>query len=414
MACALDTVTDTNHPTTTALPPQGVTILIALLTMMGPFAIDTYLPSFPAIESAFGVTTAAVAQTLSLYLFAFASMALFYGPLSDSVGRRPVMIGALLLFAGASVGCAMAEDFTVLLVFRAIQGIAGAGSMVVGRAVIRDVFAGPDAQKAMSRVMLMFALAPALAPIIGGHLQEWFGWRSVFVFLGLYALAMIVMILWLLPETLPKEHRQPVHAGKMIGSYGKALSHPRFLALVLAFTFAFAGMFLYIAGSPMVVITHLGMAADDFAYQFVPMVAGVMLGSLASGQLAHRWPATRTVQTALAIMFAASLINLLQAAFLPVAAFNVIAPLPLYSFGVALAMPNVTVMALDCFPRNKGMASSMQGFIQMVFNGIVAGAFVPLVAPAIFNFAVGMGLLVGAAFLMWWLASHMGRRLDPS
>ena len=188
---------------------RGLIVVVALLSMLGPLTIDTYLPSFPDIQAELGVGPAAMAQTLSLYLLAFAGTTLLWGPLSDSFGRRRVATISLLGYVVASVGCVLAPSFTALLGFRVLQGLTASGGMTVGRAVIRDVFAGPRAQRAMSSVMLLFALAPALAPILGGWLHAWWGWRSVFAFLGLYGVASLALVWLALPETLHRDARQP-------------------------------------------------------------------------------------------------------------------------------------------------------------------------------------------------------------
>lgn len=383
---------------------------MALLSMLGPFTIDAYLPSFQEIETAFDVSRAALAQTLSFYLIAFAATTLVWGPLSDSFGRRPVMLVSLVAYVAASVTCALADSFPELLVARVGQGLAASGGMIIGRAVIRDAYHGAHAQRAMSHVMLLFAIAPAVAPVIGGWLHEAFGWRSVFVFLAGYGAFVIVLVLFRLPETLPREQRHSIHPAQVSRVYWRALTHGRFLALVFAFTAWFGGLFLYIAGSPAMIFDHLGLDANSFAIQFIPMVAGVMVGSSISGWLAHRWKARRTVNAAFAVMLAAMVINLMQAEWLSPSPWNVIAPLVLYAFGVALAMPNITVMALDCFPHNRGMASAVQGFVQMAANAVIAGAAVPLFSRSVMGFAVGQAAFVGVALLLWGIALQLGAR----
>ena len=393
--------------------PRGIVLIVALLSMLGPFTIDTYLPSFPDIQAEFGVSQAAMAQTLSVYLLAFAGTALIWGPLSDSFGRRRMVTISLLVYVVTCLGCAVASSFTSLLLFRVLQGLAASGGMTIGRAVIRDVHAGPGAQRAMSSVMLVFALAPAIAPIVGGVLHEWWGWRSVFVFLAVYGVAALVLVRFALPETLDHGARQSIHPLRVLRSYGRALAQPRFVALVLGIASAFGGIFVYVAGSPAVVFDHLGFEAGDFAVLFVPMVAGLMLGSFVAGRLAHRLASDATVSLAFAAMGASVAANLLQAHWLSPAPWNVIGPLVLYAFGASLAMPGITVMALDCFPRQRGMASAAQGFMQMVTMAVVSGALVPLVVGRIGYFALGQAALFALALALWGgvrLLHHRGRR----
>ena len=363
--------------------------------MIGPFSIDTYLPSFPAIAADFGIGLGAMAQTLSVYLIAFAVTTLMWGPLADAFGRRRVVLGAMLLYVVTSFGCALTDNLGHMLFLRLLQGTAASGGIVIARAVVRDVYDGPQARRAMAQVMMMFALAPAAAPIIGGWLHEWFGWRAVFHFLAFYGLFTVALILRGLPETHPPQLRQSIHPRAVLGNYANALRHGRFLAIVLTFCFMFGGLFLYIVGSPAIIFDHLGLGANSFAIQFVPMVVGVMGGSWLAGRLAARAVPSQTISAAMLLAGLAVLLNFAQARWLEPAPLTVIAPLMLYAFAVALSMPNLTVMALDCFPRNRGMASAVQAFVQMSLNALIAALAVPFVAPSLRDFA-----LVQAAFLL--------------
>lgn len=394
-------------------PPEGgrgLIVVVALLSMLGPFTIDTYLPSFPDMQRELGVGEAAMAQTLSLYLLAFAVTTLLWGPLSDSFGRRRVATVSLVGYVAASVGCVLAPGFPALLGFRVLQGLTASGGMTIGRAVIRDVYAGPRAQRALSSVMLLFALAPALAPVLGGLLHEWLGWRAVFGFLSLYGVAALVLVRLALPETLDREARQSIHPTAVLRAYGRALGQPRFVALVLGIASAFGGMFVYVAGSPAILFGHLGLGADDFGVLFVPMVAGLMLGSFVSGRVAHGAAPSATVSLAFAVMALAVLLNLAQAHWLSPTPWSVVAPLVVYAFGAALAMPGVTLMALDCFPRQRGLASAAQGFVQMVTMAAVSGALVPVVTDRVAHFAYGQAGLFALALTLWAGVRYLARR----
>jgi DHA1 family bicyclomycin/chloramphenicol resistance-like MFS transporter len=371
------------------------------MSMIGPFSIDTYLPSFPAIAAEFGVGLGAMAQTLSVYLIAFAVTTLFWGPLADSFGRRRVVLVAMLLYVLASFGCALTDNLPHMLMLRLLQGVAASGGIVIARAVIRDVYDGAHARRAMAQVMMMFALAPAAAPIIGGWLHEWLGWRAVFHFLALYGLVTLALMLWSLPETHPLHLRQSFHPRAVLGNYRGALRHGRFLALVLTFCFCFGGLFLYIVGSPAIIFDHLGLGANSFAVQFVPMVAGVICGSWLAGRLSARVAPERMISSAMALATLAVLLNFAQAHWLEPTPLTVVAPLVLYAFSVALCMPNLTVMALDCFPRNRGMASAVQAFVQMAINALIPALAVPLVAASLRDFALAQGGFLLLAVLLW-------------
>jgi DHA1 family bicyclomycin/chloramphenicol resistance-like MFS transporter len=393
-----------------AAVPRGLVLVVALLSMLGPFTIDTYLPSFPSIQAEFGVGPASMAQTLSFYLLAFAATTLLWGPVSDAFGRRRAVAASLLAYVATSLGCALASDFSMLLVFRVLQGMAASAGVVIGRAMIRDVHAGPKAQRALSSVMLLFALAPALAPIVGGLLQDALGWRAVFLFLVAYGVAALALVRFAMPETLPHHARQSIHPMRVLGAYARTLRRPRFLALVLSIALAFGGIFLYVSGSPALVFDHLGYGAEDFAVLFVPFVGGLMVGSFISGRLAHRWAAPSIVRSAFAVMLLATLLNNAQATLLPPAPWTVIGPLALYACGAALAMPGITVMSLDCFPQQRGVASGMQGFVQMVVMAAVGGALMPLVHERIAWFALGQFALLCLALLCWTVAMRLRPR----
>lgn len=386
-----------------------LSLVVAALAMLAPFTIDTYLPSFPDIAADLSASHAQMQQTLSLYLLAFAVSTLIYGPLSDSFGRRRVVLVALAIYVLTSLGCALAEDIHQLILLRIGQGLSASGGLVVGRAMVRDVYHGAEAQRVMARVMLLFGIAPAVAPLIGGWLHDLIGWRSVFVFLALLALVLLLMMGFATRETLAQDKRHSIHPVAVGRAYGKAIRSGRFMALVLCFALMFGGFFLYVAGAPTVIYDFLGLGVNDFWVLFIPSVAAIMLGSQLSGRLAGRLSPVRTVTLGFTLMLLAALLNILQGLLMAPAALNVVAPLALYVLGMALTMPNLNLMALDCFPRNRGMASAMQSFVQMSFTSLIVGAVVPLVVVAVLPMTLAMFGLNLAGFLLWgWLIRREG------
>jgi len=382
-------------------PPKHLTLIVALLTMIGPFTIDTYLPSFPAIEAEFNVSRALLSQSLAFYLAAFGIATLVWGPLSDRLGRRTVVVSTLLLYLVASLGCAFAGSYSHFLLFRLLQGVAAGGGLAAGRTMIRDVHSPQDAQRAMSRAMMLFALAPAVAPVVGGWLQDAFGWRSVFNFLALYSAMMLVMVWLWIAETLPVSMRQSFHPVHVARVYGRTLAHRRFQSLVFMVAFYFGGMFLYIAGAPSVVFDFLKLDVQDFGVLFVPLVAGIICGAWLSGQLAHRWHAQRTVSLALSLMTVGAVLNVTQALVLSPLIITSIVPLVFYTTGIGIAMPAMTVLSLDCFPHNRGAASAVQGFIQMMGNALIASLAVPLLDHRPDWLALGQFSLLVVTLLLW-------------
>lgn len=369
--------------------------------MIGPFSVDTYLPSFPAIQADFAVSQARVQQTLSVYLLGFAVMTLFHGTLSDSFGRRPVILVNLLIFGLASIGCALATTFEQLLAFRGVQGLSAGSGIVVGRAIIRDTFEGHAAQRLLSLVTMIFGVAPALAPVIGGWLQAGFGWRSVFVFLAVFSAALLIACHARLPETLARSHRQPFALAPLAANYWKlGRSLPLFL-LSSAIALNFCGFFLYIVSAPAFIYGLLHLGETEFAWLFVPGIVGVMLGAFLSGRLAGRLTPRQTVTLGYAVLFAAVAFNLVQSAIAAPAVPWSVLPVMLYAVGMALAMPSLTLLALDLFPGNRGLASSLQGFEHGFLSAVVAGVVSPLVSHSAIGLASGMAILGTLGWTFW-------------
>ncbi len=379
-----------------------LTIIAALLSMIGPFSIDTYLPSFPAIEANFEVSRALLSQSMTVYLIAFAISTLLWGPISDRIGRRLVILASLLIYIAASIGCAYANDLNNFLIFRTLQGFAASGGFIASRAMIRDAHDTESAHRAMSQVIFLFSVAPAIAPVLGASLQVHFGWRSIFWFLASFGVLLYVMTSFI-KETLPKEHQQSMHPKAVIKIYTKILLHQKFIFLVLSISCGFSGLFLYIAGAPSVIYHFLNLSSGDFGYLFIPMVFGLMVGAFISGRLAHRWKKSRIINIGFSIMSVGILVNIVQILFLQESILNLVLPLVIYVFGLALIIPAITIMGLDYFPKNRGAAASMQGFFQMLFSAGVAGIAVPLLQKSHAYFVYGQTGFLLLALIFWFL-----------
>jgi len=378
-----------------------VIVIITMLAMVAPFCIDTYLPSFPSIAADLDASAVEMQQSLSLYLLGFAVMTLFYGSISDSLGRRTVILFALTGFCLTSIGLILADSIEVFLLLRLIQGAFASAGIVVGRAVVRDLFHGHQAQQVMAAAMLLFGIAPAIAPIIGGLLETAFGWRSIFIFLAILGAVLIFMVLCGLRETLPKERRHSMHPLVLLKNYAHALTRFHFLELALIVAFNFGGFFLYITAAPQLMFKHLGLGAGDFHIMFVPMVGGMMLGAFLSGRTAGRISVKRALQAGYATMLVGAVLNISQALFLPVSPLTVIAPLVVYGVGMSFCMPMLSILGLDELPNHRGLASSLQSFVHMSMNALVAGVVVPLVFDTIQHLALTMLVMYGIALLMF-------------
>ena len=375
--------------------------LLASLAMLGPFAVDMYLPSFPAIGREFGASQIALQQTLSVYMFAYAFMMLWHGALSDALGRRPIVLAGLAVFGLGTLGCAIAGNVQSLWLFRALQGLSAGTGLVVGRAIIRDRFSGAEAQRMMSQMTLVFGIGPALAPIVGGALLNLLGWRSIFWAMLAWAIAMLVLCLRTLPETLPAAQRHPLHPRALWRNYHAVVAQPNFTLLALVPALNFCGFFIYIAAAPAFLVDLLGVSTWGFAWLFIPMIAGVMIGAGISGQLAGRMSPQRQIRTGYTVLAAGVIVNLAICSFAPpLVALNVL-PIMIYTIGSSLIMPTVTLLLFDLFPTMRGMTSSLQGFIQFAFGGVVAGTIAPLLARSLMTLAAGMAAFTVASFLFW-------------
>ncbi len=379
----------------------GFAALLASLAMLGPFAVDMYLPAFGAMEAEFGVPPIALQQTLSAYMIAYAFMMLWHGALADALGRRPVVIAGLVIFAIGTLGCAIAGNIQSLWLFRVLQGLSAGSGVVVGRAIIRDRYSGAEAQRMMSHVTLVFGIGPAVAPILGGLFLNLLGWRWIFWSLLAYTLVMLVVCLRLLPETLPRSQRQALHPAALWRNYRAVLGRPAFLLLALVTSLSFCGWFLYIASAPYFLSGLLGVSTWGYGWLFVPMITGIMLGAFVSGRIAGRISPRRTVGIGFALMLLAAVMNVaISHALAPWVVWNV-APILVCTLGWALAMPSITLTMLDLFPTMRGMTASLQGFAQFALGAVVAGSISPLLSHSLPTLAWGMASFIAASGVSW-------------
>lgn len=385
-------------------PRWALAVLLALLGMLGPFSIDTYLPAFSGIARSLGATPGEMQQTLSAYLFGFAFMNLFHGALSDSLGRRPVVLWGLAVFTLASAGCALSQSIGQLVFFRALQGLSTGAGIVVSRAVIRDMFPPAQAQKVMSQVTIYFGVAPAVAPMIGGWLFVHLDWHSIFWFLTLVGAALWMANFKLLPETLHLSQRQPFEVKHLMRGYWELGSNPRFLLLALASGIPFNGMFLYVLSAPAFLGELLQLAPSQFFWFFLLTIAGIMIGAWISGRMAGRLPPKQQIRYGFIVMLLVSVVNVVaNLLWVPQAGWAMF-PIALFAFGWALMVPVVTLLVLDLHPERRGMASSLQACIGSTANGIVAGVVAPLVMHSALALALTSISMLGIGLLAWlWL-----------
>lgn len=377
-----------------AAPRRGFPLLLGALAALGPFSVDTYFPSFPAIAAHFSVSELEVQSTLSLYLTALAGMSLFHGALSDSFGRRRVILISLVVYTLTALACPFAPTFGWLLGLRFVQGLAGGAGMIVGRAIIRDCYHGASAQRLMAQVTLVSGFAPAIAPVFGGWLHVWFGWRGPFLFLSVMGLAVFIACFFLLRESLPPSAQQAFHPAPLTRSYWRLARHAGFLALCLSISTGGGAFLLYVATAPDMVLNILKLSETQFAWLFVPNVLGMLSGSFLNTRLAGRVAPTRVAAWGYGLMITAVVGNLLLNLSLPPRVPWAVLPLFVYTLGFSLFAPIGMLLVLELFPQRRGMASSLQGFTQILLFAAISAFLAPLIFSSAIKHAVAMALML--------------------
>jgi len=388
-----------------------ITLTLASLAMLGPFTIDTVFPAFTRIGAEFGGDEVALQQLVSAYLAAFAVMSIFHGPLSDALGRKKVMIGGLVIYLIGMFGCVLAPSMGTLILLRVLQGMSAGAATIVSRVVIRDMFSGSEAQRLMAQVMMIFSVAPAVAPIFGGWLLLLGDWRWVFAGVGVYALLVLVLTVRL-PETLPPEARTPLRVRSLLGSLVHVGRSPVMLRVAAASAFGFASQFLFIAGASIVVVRLLGLGERDFWVLFIPLIIGMLSGAWVVGRVADLMDRSRLISFGFAGTVVTTVVNLVLVSIAPEFTgglswgllLAVIGPM-LIAFTVALLFAPIQLEVLDLFPHERGAAASLGTFFGLVLNALLAGMIAPLVTTGL----VALGLtslafaLLGGGFWVWHL-----------
>ncbi|MFW5823775.1 MAG: multidrug effflux MFS transporter [Marinobacter sp.] len=361
-----------------ALTSIWTTVLLAAAVALGPLATDMYLPALPFMGTALSAGPDQVQLTLSLYLAGFAISQLFCGPLADRFGRKPIMIGGFLLFFLASLGCALATNVETLMICRFLQAIGGSAGPVLGRAAIRDIYTPRDAARIMALLASIMALAPAIAPGIGGLLLTGLGWPAIFVALGVYALVMALVVAFGIPEPMAPANRQSLKLGSLARNYRLIGTDPSFIGYTLTNAFAFSGLFAFLSGSSYVLIDFLGVKPEHFGLYFAGVVAGYIAGNLMAMRLGRRLLPDQILLRGLLTSMAAgtAMAGLAMAEVYSV--WAVMLPQTLFMAGVGMTLPQTMAGALANFPRVAGSASALFGFMQMTLAaciGVLVGHF---------------------------------------
>lgn len=383
--------------------PVRLAALLALLSMFGPFTIDAFFPAYHAVAQELRASPWAMQQTISVYLLAYAVMALFHGPLSDAFGRRRVVLWGVALYLLASAACALVTSIEQLLAMRVLQGAATGTGLIVGRAIVRDLYDGPQAQRVMSLITLFFGVAPAVAPVVGGVVYELADWRAVFWFLALYGAGLWWLCLRVLPETHPVGRRMRFAPRPLFEVYRAIALDGRFVLLVLATGFNFGANFLYIAAAPAFIEKILGLGTLGYPWFFVPMIAGMMGGAALSSRLAGSVLPRRQVAIGYAVMAVGSALSLAYnlAVDRPTVPWAVL-PALVCAFGISMVFPVLSVKMLDRHPRHRGSASSMQAFIWGLCTSAIAAFLSPALQGGHRTLALGAAVLIALGYGCWW------------
>lgn len=348
----------------------SIVIILGLLAMLMPLSIDMYLPALPVIAGQFGVPAGSAQMTLSTYILGFALGQLLYGPMADSIGRKPVILGGTLIFAAAAVACALAQSIDQLITMRFFHGLAAAAASVVINALMRDIYPREEFSRMMSFVMLVTTIAPLLAPMIGGAVLVWFSWHMIFWILAVAGLLVSVMIAFFIRETLPPERRQPFHLRTTVGNFASLFRHKRVLSYMLASGFSFAGMFSFLSAGPFVYIEINHVSPQDFGYYFALNIVFLFLMTIINGRFVRRVGALNMFRGGLWVQFVMALWMVITA-LLGVGFWSLVVGVAAFVGCVSLVSSNAMAVILDEFPHMAGTASSLAGTFRFGIGAIV-------------------------------------------
>lgn len=340
-------------------------LLITGLVALGPLSTDLYLPALPGLPAFFHTSVAQVQLTLSIFLLGFAVSQLVYGPLSDRFGRRPVILGGVALYALASLACAFAHSIEALIMGRFVQALGACCGPVLGRAMVRDIHEREQATQMLGYIGAAMAVAPAIAPLLGGYLTLWLGWQANFVLLAIFGVLWWFAVWFGLSETNQRCDPQALQWRRLLRNYGQLLSTRCFVSYTMCSSMVYAGLFAFISGSSFVFIDYFGVKPEHFGALFGCIVIGFLSGTLMVGHLSVRWGSARLLPIGVRLVALSGLVELglAQLGFNQISA--VLVPMVVYMAGMGVVMPSAMAAAITPFPHMAGAASALMGFIQM-------------------------------------------------
>jgi MFS transporter, DHA1 family, multidrug resistance protein len=385
--------------------------LLAAMVALGPLSVDMYLPAMPNMMVALDTSISEMHLTLSSYLAGFALFHLACGPLADRFGRKPLLIGGTTLFVAACVGCSQSDSVGELLLFRFLQGVGACVGPTLARAVTRDVFGPTGAARALSLIAMLMALAPAVAPTLGGVMLLLLPWPSIFLLLAGYGAVMIVLIIRLLPESLPEA--QSLHPLTILRNYGELVADPFFLSVTVASGAVYAGLITYLSSSSFIYINMLGVPVELFGLIFLSSVIGYMAGSASSARLSGRHDSERIMLLGLVLGMASSCLLLAGYWLWPTSVLALMAPMVLYSTAMGLVLPHAMAIALRPFAHIAGTASALLGFIQMSLSALASAQVGTFLKDTPQPMLWTMLLLSSISLLLGLRANKLYRRTKP-
>jgi len=349
---------------------MSIVVILGLLAMLMPLSIDMYLPALPVIAEQFGVPAGSAQMTLSTYILGFAVGQLLYGPMADSIGRKPVVLGGTLVFAAAAVACALSQTIDQLIIMRFFHGLAAAAASVVINALMRDIYPKEEFSRMMSFVMLVTTIAPLVAPMVGGAVLVWFSWHSIFWILALAALMVSAMIFFLIDETLPPEKRQKFHIRTTAGNFASLFRHKRVLSYMLASGFSFAGMFSFLSAGPFVYIELNKVSPQDFGYYFALNIVFLFIMTIINSRFVRRVGALNMFRTGLWIQLVMAL-WMVGSALAGLGFWSLVLGVAAFVGCISMVASNAMAVILDEFPHMAGTASSLAGTFRFGIGAIV-------------------------------------------
>ena len=380
-------------------------VLLGGLSMVSPFSIDTFFPAFHAMETALRVDAPHLQQVITAYMVPFAFASLVHGPLSDAVGRRPVMIWGMGLYTVGSIACTLAPNYESLIAARVLQGVTAGVGVVIGRAVVRDLYQGARAQKLMSLTTMIFAIAPAVAPIVGGWAHVAFGWRAVFAIMVICGVIFTISAWWRLPETHPEAARTPFNVRNLVSTSLTVLRHPEFLMLAFAAAINFSSIAVFIGAAPGIVEQHWGMSETSYWALFTPVIGGILVGAAISGRIAGKVDLVYQVRMGIASTFTVALVRVILHLVLDDVPILVQQGLLFCAgLGAQLAFPVLTLRMLDLFPAARGTAASAQSFIALLVTAFTLGIISVKAMPDLEWLAWASFVYTWFAALCWYLS----------